>query len=72
MIAGEALGVSSKVLTKTPICYLDFTLEPGAEHIQTVPKGWNSFAYVVQVRGDTVAFEIFCCCWCLVSVFTSW
>lgn len=50
VIAGEALGVASKVLTKTPICYLDFTLEPGAEHIQTVPKGWNAFAYVVQVK----------------------
>lgn len=50
VIAGEALGAASKVLTKTPICYLDFTLEPGAEHIQTVPKGWNAFAYVVQVK----------------------
>ncbi|XP_050820450.1 pirin isoform X2 [Gopherus flavomarginatus] len=39
VISGEALGVKSKVYTRTPTLYLDFKLDKGAKHIQPVPKG---------------------------------
>ncbi len=48
VIAGEALGVAARISTHTPILYLHFTLEPGAEHAQAVPEGANAFAYVID------------------------
>lgn len=48
VIAGEALGVSSPVFTRTPSMYLDFTLQPGASVQQHVPEGWNGFAYTLS------------------------
>jgi hypothetical protein len=30
--------------------FLDFTLDPGATVNQKVPRGWNGFVYVLQVR----------------------
>lgn len=48
VISGEALGVKSKVYTRTPTLYLDFKLDQGAKHSQPVPKGWTSFIYTIS------------------------
>ncbi|XP_051768108.1 pirin isoform X1 [Ctenopharyngodon idella] len=47
VISGEALGVKSKVYTRTPTMYLDFMLKEGAKHLQPVPKGWTAFIYTL-------------------------
>ncbi|XP_061348362.1 pirin-like protein [Gastrolobium bilobum] len=51
VIAGEAMGVHSRVYTRTPTMFLDFTLEPGAELHQGIPETWNSFVYVIDGEG---------------------
>ncbi|MBO9539589.1 pirin family protein [bacterium] len=51
VIAGEALGVSAVIETRTPIMYLHFTLQPGARHTQPVPPAYNAFAYVIGGEG---------------------
>ncbi|KAG8519749.1 Pirin, partial [Galemys pyrenaicus] len=38
----------SKVYTRTPTLYLDFTLDQGAKHCQPIPKGWTSFVYTIS------------------------
>ncbi|XP_055363418.1 pirin isoform X2 [Betta splendens] len=48
VISGEALGAKSKVYTRTPTMYLDFTLQPGAAHVQPVPPGWTTFIYTLS------------------------
>jgi redox-sensitive bicupin YhaK (pirin superfamily) len=57
VIAGEALGASAVIDTHTPIMYLHFTLQPGAEVVQPVPHDYNAFVYVFRggalVAGDT-------------------
>ena len=52
VIAGEALGVKGVIDTRIPILYLHFTLEPGAQHVQTVPPTENALAYVLSGRGE--------------------
>ncbi|RVE74342.1 hypothetical protein OJAV_G00021050 [Oryzias javanicus] len=47
VISGEALGAKSKVYTRTPTMYLDFTLKPGAVHVQPVSLGWTTFIYTL-------------------------
>ncbi|RXN26059.1 pirin [Labeo rohita] len=47
VISGEALGVKSKIYTRTPTMYLDFVLKEGAKHVQPVPKGWTAFIYTL-------------------------
>uniref|UniRef100_A0A4W2H5Y9 Pirin n=1 Tax=Bos indicus x Bos taurus TaxID=30522 RepID=A0A4W2H5Y9_BOBOX len=39
VISGEALGIKSKIYTYTPTLYLDFKLDQGAKHVQSIPKG---------------------------------
>ncbi|XP_042267573.1 pirin isoform X2 [Thunnus albacares] len=39
VISGEALGVKSRVFTRTPTLYLDFRLQAGAQYVQPVPSG---------------------------------
>lgn len=51
VIAGEALGVRAAIETRTPIMYLHFTLQPGATIVQSVPKEYNAFAYVIDGEG---------------------
>jgi quercetin 2,3-dioxygenase len=51
VLAGEALGARAVIDTRTPIFYLDFTLQPGAEILQPIPKGYNAFAYVLTGAG---------------------
>ncbi|XP_028836505.1 pirin isoform X5 [Denticeps clupeoides] len=48
VISGEALGVKSKIYTRTPTLYLDFKLQSGAKHVQPVPAGWTSFLYTLN------------------------
>ncbi|CAM6086546.1 unnamed protein product [Calypogeia fissa] len=48
VIAGESHGIKSPVYTITPIMYLDFYLEPGAEVHQAIPEGWNAFLYILE------------------------
>ena len=51
IIAGESMGETSIIETKTPIIYLHFTLQPGSDITQKVPKEYNSFAYVAAGEG---------------------
>lgn len=48
VIAGESLGRSAVIETRTPILYLHFTLVPGAEVVQPVPEDFNALAYVIR------------------------
>jgi redox-sensitive bicupin YhaK (pirin superfamily) len=68
VLAGESLGVRAVIETRTPIFYLDFTLEPGGEVLQPVDGDFNAFAYVLEgpvrfgsqksvQRGNMVSFE---------------
>jgi hypothetical protein len=58
VIAGEALGVSAVIDTKTPIQYLHATLRPGATFEQPLAPEYRAFAYVFggegRVGGRTV------------------
>lgn len=51
VLAGEALGARAVIETRTPIFYLDFTLQPGAPAVQAIAEGHNAFAYVLEGRG---------------------
>jgi redox-sensitive bicupin YhaK (pirin superfamily) len=51
VIAGESLGRTAVIETRTPILYLHFTLEPGGRVAQPVPEGFNVFAYVLSGEG---------------------
>jgi hypothetical protein len=51
VLAGEALGARAVIDTRTPILYLDATLEPGGRLVQPVPREFNAFAYVVEGSG---------------------
>jgi redox-sensitive bicupin YhaK (pirin superfamily) len=52
VIAGEALGTQAVIDTRTPIMYLHFTLQPGAQVRQPVPTDFNVFAYVFNGKGQ--------------------
>jgi redox-sensitive bicupin YhaK (pirin superfamily) len=51
VIAGESLGKSAVIETRTPILYLHATLKPGAKFFQPMPADFNAFAYVVSGGG---------------------
>lgn len=46
VIAGEALGVSAAIDTRTPMLYQDWTLQPGADVTLAVPGAFSLFLYV--------------------------
>ncbi|KAH7040009.1 RmlC-like cupin domain-containing protein [Microdochium trichocladiopsis] len=49
VISGQAGGVESlKDLAYTPVWWLDISVAPGGKLAQPVPKGWNTFAYVIS------------------------
>jgi redox-sensitive bicupin YhaK (pirin superfamily) len=58
VIAGSALGASAVIETRTPIMYLDWTLEPGARVTTAVPADHAGLVYVfdgeAQVAGRAV------------------
>jgi redox-sensitive bicupin YhaK (pirin superfamily) len=51
VIAGEAMGETAVIETRTPIIYLHYRLEPGGVATQQVPHTYNAFAYVVEGAG---------------------
>jgi hypothetical protein len=48
LIAGESLGKSAVIETRTPIMYLHFTVQPGGEIVQPVPADHTAIAYVID------------------------
>ena len=46
VIAGEALGASAVIETRTPIAYHDWTLRPGAWLEVPVPESYTGYVYV--------------------------
>jgi len=49
IISGESQGVESvKDLAYTPVWLLDITISPGGRIAQPLPKGWNSFMYILS------------------------
>ncbi|XP_054363276.2 pirin isoform X2 [Mirounga angustirostris] len=50
VISGEALGIKSKIYTRTPTLYLDFKLDHGAKHCQPIPK---DFIYLFDRERDS-------------------
>jgi hypothetical protein len=51
VIAGDSMGKSAVIDTKTPIMYFHYTLQPGAKITQAVPQNYNAFAYVIGGEG---------------------
>ncbi|RKO90103.1 putative quercetinase, partial [Blyttiomyces helicus] len=47
VIAGDSLGVNAKVLTKSPIQYLDVKMEAEKTFEHTIPAGWTAFLYTL-------------------------
>lgn len=47
VVAGESMGVSAVIETRTPIYYLHFTIQPGGEVAQKVPAGYNALVYLI-------------------------
>ncbi|KAL1958004.1 hypothetical protein VTO42DRAFT_5216 [Malbranchea cinnamomea] len=48
VISGQSHGVDSvRDLAYTPVWILDITLKPGGKITQTLPQGWNAFAYTL-------------------------
>ncbi|KAL5114709.1 RNA pol II transcription cofactor [Pleosporales sp. CAS-2024a] len=53
IISGKAYDTESlKELAYTPVWLLDFTVQPGGKVKQSLPKGWNAFAYLLH--GTTI------------------
>jgi len=48
VIAGQALGQSAVIETRTPIQFLHFTLQPGGDVTQSVPAGYNALVYLIS------------------------
>ncbi|MDZ4798597.1 MAG: pirin family protein [Bryobacteraceae bacterium] len=48
VVAGESNGVTGAVKTQTPVLYVHFTLQPGAEISQTIPSTQNAMAYIAS------------------------
>lgn len=48
IISGQSHGTDSvKELAYTPVWIFDITIKPGGKVTQTLPEGWNAFAYVL-------------------------
>jgi redox-sensitive bicupin YhaK (pirin superfamily) len=48
VIAGKALGTESKVRTRSPTMYLDFTIKPNTTFEQEIPDSWNALVYTLK------------------------
>ena len=48
VIAGQALGRSAVIETRTPIYYLHYTIQPGGAVTQDIPNGYNAFVYLIS------------------------
>lgn len=51
VLAGESLGASAVISTRTPIVYLDCRIEPETSLAQPIPPEYRAFAYVVEGQG---------------------
>src|SRR5262249_21449357 len=51
VVAGESLGSSAVIETRTPITYLHINVRPGGRIVQALPEGHNAFAYVIDGQG---------------------
>lgn len=58
VIAGEALGVASRIDTRVPIQMLHYTLAPGALADQSVPSEQNALVYVFGGIADIGGREL--------------
>jgi hypothetical protein len=52
IVAGESLGKSAAIDTRTPIAFLHMTLQSGGEIHQALPANYNAFTYVVAGEGE--------------------
>jgi len=52
VIAGEALGVSAIIQTRTPIMLHDWTLDAGASALVAIPENFDAYVYVFD--GDAL------------------
>ena len=49
VISGRSHGVDSvQELAYTPVWFLDVTIKPGGKLAQSLPAGWNAFAYILE------------------------
>ncbi len=48
VIAGESLGQSAIIQTRTPIIYLHVKMQPNAIFQQSIPANFNAFLYVLE------------------------
>ena len=48
IIAGTSLGQVASTRTRTPVLYLDITVEADATFTQHIAPGWNAFLYVLD------------------------
>lgn len=51
IVAGESLGKSAAIDTRTPIAFLHVTLQPGGVLEQALPVDYTAFAYLISGRG---------------------
>ena len=51
IVAGDALGKSAVIETRTPIHYVHYTIEPGGRIEQSLPADYNAFAFVFGGAG---------------------
>lgn len=48
VIAGQLLGVSSPVKTRTPTMYIDIKIEPNTTFVHAIPTEYNAFLYTIE------------------------
>jgi hypothetical protein len=58
VIAGESLGKRAVIDTQTPILYLHVHLEPGGTLVQTIPEGFNAFAYGTEGTAEVASTQV--------------
>ncbi|MBL8933834.1 MAG: pirin family protein [Archangium sp.] len=58
VIAGEALGASARIETRTPIMYQHWVLEPGARVVQPIDAAMQGFAYVFKGAAVVAGREV--------------
>ena len=51
ILAGQSMGKTAVINTRTPISYLHFIVQPGGKVIQEIPSNFNVFAYVSDGEG---------------------
>jgi len=52
IVAGESLGKSAAIDTRTPIAFLHVTLQPGGVLEQPLPSNYTAFAYLISGDGE--------------------